>query len=57
LLTPLATEVLELTPTLARQRPFRPHRLIEVAAGILVLLGGFLLRYVFVAAGQMSEFI
>jgi len=57
LLTPLATEVLELAPTLARRTAFRPHRLIEVAAGILVLLGGFLLRYVFVYAGQLSEFI
>jgi formate-dependent nitrite reductase membrane component NrfD len=57
LLTPLLTEVIELAPTLARRSPFRPHRIIEIAAGVLVLLGGFLLRYVFVGAGQMSEFI
>jgi hypothetical protein len=29
----------------------------EVAAGVLVLAGGFLLRYVFVKAGQLSALI
>jgi protein NrfD len=57
LLVPLAAEVFELSPTLARGRAFRPHRLIELVAGVLVLCGGFLLRYVFVMAGQASAFL
>jgi len=57
LLVPLVTEVLELAPTLGRGRIFHPHRVIEIAAGILVLLGGFLLRFVFVQAGQLSQFL
>ncbi|HEU4400993.1 MAG TPA: NrfD/PsrC family molybdoenzyme membrane anchor subunit [Candidatus Polarisedimenticolia bacterium] len=56
LLVPLATEVVELVPVLARGRSFRPHRTVEIAAGLLVLIGGFLLRYVFVQAGQISSF-
>lgn len=57
LLVPLVTEVLELAPTLARGRAFRPHRVVEIAAGLLVLAGGFLLRFVFVQAGQLSQFL
>jgi len=44
-LLPLAWQGLELTP------PRRPHR----GAGVLVLAGGFTLRWVMVNAGQISE--
>lgn len=57
LVLPLLSEVLEIGPTLVRGRSFRPHRLVEVVAGLLVLLGGFLLRFVFVHAGQASRFL
>ena len=57
LLVPLTVEALELVPTLTRELPLPAHRYLDVAIGLLVLMGGFLLRYVFVRGGQLSEFI
>jgi formate-dependent nitrite reductase membrane component NrfD len=56
LLAPLVLELRELGPAVIRQAPISFHRGLAVAAGLLVIVGGYLLRYIFVYAGQMSEF-
>jgi protein NrfD len=56
LLLPLAIEVFEVLPAvLLRARPDFRSGVVAMTA-ILVLAGGFLLRYIFVFAGQMSAF-
>ena len=56
LLTPLGLEVYELAPSLLKGKPFHGNRRLALAASGLVLFGGFLLRYIFVYAGQASSF-
>jgi len=56
LLVPLAMEVKELGPVVVTKVPFHYNRRFAGAASVLVLMGGFMLRYVFVYAGQMSVF-
>lgn len=57
LLVPLAAEVFAVAPSLGRGEGLPLHRGLETAAGLLVLAGGLLLRYVFVRAGQLSGFV
>lgn len=56
LLAPLAIEAKELAPALLRGFPLPFHRGMTVFAGALVIAGGYLLRYIFVFAGQTSAF-
>jgi formate-dependent nitrite reductase membrane component NrfD len=56
LLLPLLLEIWEMVPALAYGRPLRHHHGLAVAAGILVVFGGYMLRYIFVYAGQVSVF-
>ena len=56
LLAPLGIEVYELAPSLLKGRAFHGNRNLALAASSLVLVGGFLLRYIFVYAGQLSSF-
>ena len=56
LLVPLGIEVYELAPSLLKGQPFHGDRHLALAASSLVLFGGFLLRYIFVYAGQLSSF-
>ncbi len=56
LLAPLAVEVRELAPSILSRAPIRFHRGLAVLAGLLVIAGGYLLRYIFVYAGQLSAF-
>jgi len=56
LLVPLAIEVYELFPSIFKGREFHGSRNMALTAAGLVLFGGFLLRYIFVYAGQMSSF-
>jgi formate-dependent nitrite reductase membrane component NrfD len=56
LLVPLAIEVYELLPSILGQREFHGSRNLALTAAGLVLMGGFLLRFIFVYAGQMSSF-
>jgi len=56
LVVPLGIEVYELAPSLLKGKPFHGDRHLALAASSLVLFGGFLLRYIFVYAGQMSSF-
>lgn len=56
LLLPLAIELYELLPTLVRRKGFHFDGLAVSVTATLVLVGGFLLRYIFVYAGQISTF-
>jgi formate-dependent nitrite reductase membrane component NrfD len=54
LLAPLVIELRELVPVVVSHREFHYNRFLTAGAAILILGGGFLLRYIFVFAGQMS---
>ena len=54
LVTPLVIEITELVPVIVSNREFHCRRPIAAGTALLILVGGFLLRYVFVFAGQMS---
>lgn len=56
LLAPLALEVRELAPAMLRGAPISFHRRMTALAGMLVIAGGYMLRYIFVYAGQVSAF-
>jgi formate-dependent nitrite reductase membrane component NrfD len=54
LFTPLAIELRELVPVVVSNREFHYHRVLAASTALLILGGGFLLRYIFVFAGQTS---
>ena len=54
LVTPLVIEITELVPVIVSNREFHYRRPIAAGTALLILVGGFLLRYIFVFAGQMS---
>jgi formate-dependent nitrite reductase membrane component NrfD len=54
LFTPLVIELRELVPAIVSNREFHYRRLLAASAALLILGGGFLLRYIFVFAGQIS---
>lgn len=56
LVAPLGLEMSEVAPTLASGGRIRHNRWMAISAGILVLFGGYMLRYIFVYAGQLSTF-
>ena len=56
LLLPLALEVWEIAPALLHSAPMHFNRRTTVLAGAMVIAGGYLLRYIFVYAGQVSAF-
>jgi len=56
LLAPLAVEVWEMAPVVVAGRPMHLSRGLAAFTGGMVLFGGYMLRYVFVYAGQMSSF-
>jgi polysulfide reductase chain C len=58
ILLPLALELYELSPRLLKKGEMRPHS--PWLSGVVtasVLLGGFMLRYVVVYAGQMATIV
>ena len=55
LLIPLLVEIYEIYPMVFKKH-MHHSRVLEVASGILVLVGGLTLRYVFVFGGQLSAF-
>ncbi len=57
LLLPLLIEGYELYPVALKEGAVKYNRLLGGLSGLLVLIGGFLLRYVFVYAGQLSHFL
>ena len=56
LLLPLAIEVFEVLPALLKRTAPQFHSGVVAITAVLVLAGCFLLRYIFVFAGQMSTF-
>ncbi len=56
LLLPLGIEVFESLPALVSRAPVHYSARLTAVTAVLVLAGGFLLRYIFVFAGQMSRF-
>jgi formate-dependent nitrite reductase membrane component NrfD len=56
LLLPLALEAWELMPVLRKKLPLKHNKLLTATTALLLLVGGYLLRYIFVYAGQLSAF-
>ena len=56
LLAPLAVEVWEVAPALRSGTPLKHHHGLAMLSGVLVVFGGYVLRYIFVYAGQVSNF-
>jgi formate-dependent nitrite reductase membrane component NrfD len=54
LIVPVLVELRYVIPRLLYQRAYAAHTGAEIAIPILVLVGGFLLRYVVVVAGQIT---
>jgi polysulfide reductase chain C len=57
LLAPLAIEGYELFPLILKEGALKYSRLLGIISSLLVLVGGFFLRYVFVYAGQASHLL
>jgi len=55
LIIPALIEIYYVVPKLLRHREFIVPRWVEIGVAILVLVGGFTLRYVVVVAGQITE--
>ncbi len=56
LLLPLFLELWEMKPVLLAKATIHHNKPLAAGAAALVLFGGYLLRYIFVYAGQMSSF-
>ena len=56
LLVPLSIEIWEMVPAIFRKASVHHNKPLASGAAILVLIGGYLLRYIFVYAGQISAF-
>jgi formate-dependent nitrite reductase membrane component NrfD len=56
LLVPLVLEIWELVPAIASGAPLHHNRRLAGVTALLVIGGGYLLRYIFVYAGQLSSF-
>jgi formate-dependent nitrite reductase membrane component NrfD len=54
LLVPVLVELFYVIPKLLYQRVYALPRGVEVAVPVIVLIGGFMLRYVVVVAGQIT---
>lgn len=54
LVIPLLVEVFSVLPRMLYNVPFQAHRPIEFLVSVAVLVGGFMLRYVIVVAGQVT---
>ncbi len=57
ILLPLAIEAYELYPFILKQGATRHRLVLSMTSAALVLVGGFILRFVFVYAGQASHFL
>ena len=54
LVIPAVVELVTVLPRLLYNVPFTAHRSLEFAVSVAVLVGGFMLRYVIVVAGQIT---
>lgn len=57
ILLPLTIELYELFPLIWKEALSRYSLWLSAASGVFVLMGGFILRFVFVYAGQVSHFL
>ncbi len=57
ILLPLVIEGYELFPVILKEGAARYSLALSATSGVLVLVGGFILRFVFVYAGQVSHFL
>lgn len=55
LLVPAAIELVLILPKLLHKKAFLPRRYLEILIPVLILVGGFMLRYVVVIAGQITH--
>jgi protein NrfD len=56
LLVPLVLEVWEVAPALVSGKSLHHNRWLAAVTAVLVVCGGYMLRYIFVYAGQISSF-
>lgn len=56
LLLPLALEIFEILPSIRSKSPMHHNKVLATVAALLVLVGGYLLRFIFVYAGQISGY-
>ena len=56
IIVPLIVESIEMTPVVLFRKPPHFNRFFVLLTGVSVIIGGFILRYVFVFAGQVSSF-
>lgn len=54
LVVPVLVELRYVIPRLLYHRAYSAHRAADIAVPALVLVGGFMLRYVVVVAGQIT---
>ncbi len=55
LLLPAVIELLMIIPRIVHHKPYLSHRSLDVLVPVVVLVGGFMLRYVVVIAGQITH--
>ncbi len=55
LVLPALIELVSIIPRLLHHREFLGHRTLEIIVPVIVLVGGFMLRYVVVVAGQITH--
>ncbi len=56
LVVPLLLEVYEIMPAIRLKKGLHHNKPLAAVTAVLILIGGYLLRYIFVYAGQMSSF-
>ena len=54
LIIPVTVELYFLIPRLVQYKEFKPHPISKIIVPVAVLIGGFMLRYVIVVAGQIT---
>ena len=54
LVIPALVELVTVLPRLIYNVPFKAHRSVEFAVSVAILVGGFMLRYVIVVAGEIT---
>ena len=54
LVIPGLVELVTVLPRMVYNVPFVAHRSVEFAVSVAILVGGFMLRYVIVVAGQIT---
>ena len=53
-LLPFLVELVQVVPRLLYEREFKSFVALEIAVPVAILIGGFVLRYIIVVAGQIT---